>query len=425
MNRICVHFSTNRKFKKMFLLFCLIKVGLFLLLVWNCPFSQCNGTSIHPESNSPSALDGYKHILIWNIPDRTETATFGFGHLPFVQRRCKISKCAIFDKTSSFMPFEEYDAIIVNMLYISSSQLPRFKRKAHQRYIFLTQEPPPSMPTFIASVGNYFNWTMTYKLNSDIQLLYGRIEPGPTAPKTTEETLYLIGKTRLPSAKNYAANKTSPVAWIVSHCYTYSSRETYANELSKYIPVDIYGKCGKSINCNRNQITWFPDPECYDMMEAKYKFYLSFENSICSDYVTEKFFEILSHDIIPVVYGGANYSHIAPHHSYINALDFTSPEELAQYLKLLDSNDTLYNEYFWWKDHYRVEVGIDQMARHGFCDLCKKLHQDEGVVKYYSESELVSNWHLNTQCRQLTSWSAHKESVLYRLWYWFYSLFVF
>jgi alpha-1,3-fucosyltransferase len=72
------------------------------------------------------------------------------------------------------------------------------------------------------------------------------------------------------------------------------------------------------------------------------------------------------------------------------------------YLKLVDSNDTLYNEYFWWKDHYEVEAGVEQMASHGFCDLCKKLHQDQGVIKYYSE--LVSEWHYNTQCHQFTSW---------------------
>jgi alpha-1,3-fucosyltransferase len=136
-------------------------------------------------------------------------------------------------------------------------------------------------------------------------------------------------------------------------------------------------------------------------VEEKYKFYLSFENSICTDYATEKFFEILKHNMIPVVYGGANYSQIAPPHSYINALDFT-PEKLAVYLKLVDSNDTLYNEYFWWKDHYEVEAGVEQMASHGFCDLCKKLHQDQGVIKYYSE--LVSEWHYNTQCHQFTSW---------------------
>jgi alpha-1,3-fucosyltransferase len=113
------------------------------------------------------------------------------------------------------------------------------------------------------------------------------------------------------------------------------------------------------------------------MLEERYKFYLSFENFICTDYITEKFFEILNRTIVPIVYRGTDYSQIAPFHSYINALDFT-PEKLAQYLKLLDSIDTLYNEYFWWKDHYRVEAGVDEMASNGFCDLCKTLHKDEG-----------------------------------------------
>jgi alpha-1,3-fucosyltransferase len=137
------------------------------------------------------------------------------------------------------------------------------------------------------------------------------------------------------------------------------------------------------------------------MLEKKYKFYLSFENCICTDYVTEKFFELLNYDIIPIVYGGANYSQLAPFHSYINALDFT-PETLAQYLKILDANDTLYNEYFWWKDHYRIESGVEQMARHGFCDLCKKLHQDDGVTKYYPE--LLTDWNPDTVCKQIESW---------------------
>ncbi len=138
------------------------------------------------------------------------------------------------------------------------------------------------------------------------------------------------------------------------------------------------------------------------MMEVKYKFYFSFENSICEDYVTEKFFEIMNHDIVPVVYGGANYSRIAPAHSYIDALQFT-PETLAQYFKVLDANDQqLYNENFWWKGHYAVESGVEQMARHGFCDLCKKLHQDEGVVKFYPQ--LVSEWHPKKKCKYFDSW---------------------
>ncbi|EFX73041.1 hypothetical protein DAPPUDRAFT_58354 [Daphnia pulex] len=343
----------------------------------------------------------YQSILIWNSPDRIETSAFGLGHEPFIRNGCQVSDCVIFDNETA-LPLKEYDAIVMNMHVIWLTELPYFKRRQHQRFIFMTQESPASMLFLrVKTLKNYFNWTMSYRRNSDIQFRYGRILPGPSAPKTRAETRKLIKSTRQSSAKNYAANKIHLAVWMASHCETPSLRETYVRQLSKFIPVDVYGGCG-NFSCIRNDSHWLSDPKCYDMLEAKYKFYLSFENSICEDYVTEKFFEIMNHDIIPVVYGGANYSRIAPPHSYIDALQFT-PETLAQYLKVLDANDQLYNEYFWWKGHYAVESGVEQMARHGFCDLCKKLHQeDEGVVKFYPQ--LVSEWDPKKKCKYFDSW---------------------
>ncbi|KAI9554165.1 hypothetical protein GHT06_019437 [Daphnia sinensis] len=344
-----------------------------------------------------------KKILMWNGAHVEDTAPFGFGHEPFVQNSCEVSDCIVFANRSS-LPFEKYDAILIHMHELSKTYMPLFGRRKHQRFIFLTQESPNSMDTVdVTRMGHWFNWTMSYKLNSDIQFLYGRIDPGPTAPKTLEETKKLIETTHLPSAKNYATNKTMQVAWMVSHCTTFSLRETYVNQLRKLIPVDIYGACGNLTCPHSNALKYLSAPECYRMLEKKYKFYLSFENSMCTDYVTEKFFEIMRHELVPVVYGAANYSQHAPFHSYINALDYT-PKELADYLKMLDANDTLYNEYFWWKDHYRVEAGIENRARRGFCDLCKKLHQDQDVTKSYPE--LVSEWHPSTQCRRMTPWES-------------------
>ena len=73
--------------------------------------------------------------------------------------------------------------------------------------------------------------------------------------------------------------------------------------------------------------------------------------------MTEKFFNILAYNVIPVVFNGANMSAIAPPHSYINAEDFSSVEHLAKYLQLVASNDTLFASYFWWRDYYRAVVG--------------------------------------------------------------------
>jgi alpha-1,3-fucosyltransferase len=139
-------------------------------------------------------------------------------------------------------------------------------------------------------------------------------------------------------------------------------------------------------------------PGCYDMLERDYKFYLSFENSICVDYVTEKFFAILDYNVVPVVLGGANYSRFAPPNSYIDALQYT-PRQLANYLKLLDSNQTLYEQYFEWKKHYVVHRGLRKMTKDAFCHLCEKLHND-GERKVYNN--LQETWSAEAQCPEPT-----------------------
>ena len=186
------------------------------------------------------------------------------------------------------------------------------------------------------------------------------------------------------------------INWILSKKDSF--REKYVKQLSEFIDVDIYGDCGK-FKCPRNKEHWLSDPDCYVHLAAKYKFYLSFENSICIDYVTEKFFSILHYDMVPVVMGGANYTAIAPPHSFIDALEFEGPKELADYLNLLDQDDRLYREYFEWKQEFIVESGVDQMARHAFCDLCEKLHRPESqeTDKFYSS--LVPFYGRETQCK--------------------------
>jgi alpha-1,3-fucosyltransferase len=425
MKRVCFRQPT-RLCKWILLFFLVIKVILVIFLIKIYYFNGEQETMIHSRewnlSNKwfqisgdvnnisiPNKLkDGnrpnikYKSILIWNSPERIETAAFGFGHEPFVRSGCEISDCVLFGNGFNLPPLIKYDAILMHMSVLWLTELPNFPRQQHQRFVFLTQESPASMSRLdVNTIGNYFNWTMSYRNNSDILFLYGRILPGPSAPKTRAETRKLIEATHRPSAKNYAANKVHLVAWMATQCETPGLRETYIRQLGKFIPLDVYGPCG-SLFCTRNNTHGFSDPKCYDMMEAKYKFYLSFENSICDDYVTEKFFEIMNHDIVPVVYGGANYSRIAPPHSYIDALKFT-PETLGKYLKLLDTNDKLYNEYFWWKGHYTVEAGLETMAQNGFCELCKKLHQDQGI-KNYKVSQLVSEWHPKNKCKYFDSW---------------------
>jgi hypothetical protein len=125
--------------------------------------------------------------------------------------------------------------------------------------------------------------------------------------------------------------------------------------MQKYIDIDIFGRCGKPVvcpgegTCDLTKDCSRMQADCFKNMAKMYKFYLAFENSICDDYATEKFFKPMSHPIVPVVMGGAKYSEIAPKSAYIDVNDFDSPKSLANHLKYLDRHWVEYMAHFDWR----------------------------------------------------------------------------
>ena len=79
--------------------------------------------------------------------------------------------------------------------------------------------------------------------------------------------------------------------------------DTIVKDLKAFIDVDIFGRCGKPCPTHYKNNTY----GCKEIISKEYKFYFSFENSVCTEYITEKFFETLKFNIIPVVLGGGNY----------------------------------------------------------------------------------------------------------------------
>ncbi len=78
------------------------------------------------------------------------------------------------------------------------------------------------------------------------------------------------------------------------------------------------------------------DDNCTAAVDRDYKFYLSFENSLCEQYSTEKFWRRLGEPVVPVVMSRGHLQRTAPPHSHINVEDFASPKALAEYLLYLD-----------------------------------------------------------------------------------------
>lgn len=119
-------------------------------------------------------------------------------------------------------------------------------------------------------------------------------------------------------------------------------------------------------------------------------FYLSFENSNCDEYVTEKaWWNAYSKNAIPVVMGGrkTSYDQILPPDSFIHVEDFASPKNLATYLLYLNRSDSELAKYFEWKKHFRIvnEHGYFQSDSVHYCRVCEGLNYNTRKTKVYGD----------------------------------------
>ena len=256
---------------------------------------------------------------------------------------------------------EYSDAVIFDVQTLRL--LPR--KEPGQVWVFFTMESPNNCHYIMNNWKNVFNWTLTYRRDSDIPSLYKGFKPRTEKQKQSKFSDIL-------------PRKSKETVWMVSNCYTSSGREQYVAKLQTLTNVDIFGRCGwlrcpcfgKEMDCMRR------------LLNDTYKFYLSFENSLCRDYATEKLFKIATYDIIPVVRGGYNISLFAPYNSYIDA-NVMDPSALYAFLKRLSNDNINYAKYFEWRKHYIPEHPSPQ----GFCDVCNKLHGGSEHNRLYRDIE--------------------------------------
>lgn len=159
---------------------------------------------------------------------------------------------------------------------------------------------------------------------------------------------------------------------MISNCYSENNRDDYIERLNAIVPVTRVGHCVGN-KCDKSR------SECLDHLADTHPFYLAFENSLCKDYVTEKYANaVLNGRMIPVVFSKGSHLYIP--NSFIDANQFPSPEDLAQYLLYLVQNKTAFDSYFRWKNHYRIVIPDE----HDYlCDLCRKLHEPSQSDKVY------------------------------------------
>jgi hypothetical protein len=199
---------------------------------------------------------------------------------------CPVWQCETSDNRSDVM---EYDAVVFHLRTWTINDLPE-GRSQHQRYVLWSLESAAWFADTIR-MANFFNWTMTYRWDSDIVGPYGYIVPtGDVALHPSEDEMkFYLSK---PTPVNYAKGKTKMAAWFVSNCNSASSRNEMVKILRKYIDVDVYGNC-ETLKCPKADNVNDSSEDCRQMAAKKYKFYLSLENSLCRDYITEKYENML------------------------------------------------------------------------------------------------------------------------------------
>lgn len=260
--------------------------------------------------------------------------------------------------------------------------LPRLKSDI---WALLHEESPMNNYLFSHSLGiKLFNFTSTFRRESDYPLTTQFI---PSLEYLTERLpIDLTEKNKL------RQNGFSPVLYVQSHCLVASDRDRYIDELSKFIPIDSYGKClnNKSLPESLSSTDKYESEEFLQFI-AQYKFHLAFENAICDDYMTEKLFRALHVGSVPIYRGSSKVRDWMPDdNSVIVVDDFDSPKQLADYLIKLDQSDDEYNSFLKFKRtklisnkilHQSIESrewGINDLEKVDFflgfeCYICKRM----------------------------------------------------
>lgn len=127
------------------------------------------------------------------------------------------------------------------------------------------------------------------------------------------------------------------------------TRNNFFQKLSKYKKVDSGGKFMNNIGyavTNKRQF------------QSEYKFAITFENNAYRPeypyYVTEKVFEAMCVNTLPIYRGGSKINEEFNTNSFINYHDFKNEDDMIQYIIELDKDDSKYLEKlnnFWFTDN--------------------------------------------------------------------------
>ncbi len=306
------------------------------------------------------------------------------------EKFCKFSIDQIFGKSCpsknrcqwscDHRKYREADALIFHaydVLYYRTTLPSRSETKPNSVWILWSDEPP-SIINYALLKSYRFNWTISYKLNSEVSLATYGLFVKRDNPLSNEEYQYWIDKE--------FSRRQNGALWFVSNCHAKRRLELFHNlKHASTLLIEGYGRC----------VDYYPLHLCrsasqceYDYM-SNFKFYLSFESNTCRDYITEKFYKAFYHGLIPIVYGPdkIDYTRFAPKNSFLHINDFDNDmTKLANYIEEIHSNLTLFSLFHQWRKTSDIIIDAKGLERIRMCELCQRLiHLQKGQMTYYED----------------------------------------
>lgn len=323
-------------------------VVLFFMYYKASPTPRC-----YPHPANPGQLKK-PLLLLWFWPN----------HKQFDFQDCKtlfnIDSCHLTDDRALYSKARDI-LIFHKAIEDDLSNLPSSPRTRLQRWIWFNMDSP-SNTRKIEGIEGLFNLTLSYRKDADIHVRW-KLGTGNEAN----------GEFVLPT-------KERSVCWIVESIELLNKSDVglnYYRELEKHIKVDIFDSSSEEMMNSEN----------YFQTVSSCKFFLSFEDSIHKDYITEKFNGPLAVGTVPIVLGPPrmNYEDFAPGNSFIHVNDFPDAATLAEFIQKLDEDNEAYMRYFDWRQFYtpRRHLTEQHQFAYAICQACRHvaLHREYRVVK--------------------------------------------
>ncbi|KAF0986296.1 hypothetical protein HZS_1281 [Henneguya salminicola] len=285
---------------------------------------------IHPLSEKINAsISNKKIIQIYGQPvNEPIMLKIGKNYCPEANRYKIVTSSNILNADIYIMNIDKYSSFIKKY----SRMMPIDTKKILLLYV---KGSPFSVVNqgfeYEKSKGKFYHWVSSFYHTSFFRIPFGYYQDARNKKKIDSKV-----------QEGFLYRKSAALA-IVSNCNSANSiRDKYIAELSKNFPVDLFGKCYNNYIDKRERA----------IKLNEYKFYLSFENVHCDEYITEKYWDTVQYGTIPIILGTEKYLKGILKNSYINVFDFQSPKQLSEYLNFVSSNKTEYFKYHLWRKYY-------------------------------------------------------------------------